>query len=254
MTGGPSMSTFKQRLDKLGEQFQGINDVHPSQWPVAPTMTLLGLIIAAILLLGWQFYWTDELAELEHSQQEEQKLKSDYQQKIQKAVSLDVLKQQKKLVSEYVAALEKQLPNKSEMEALLSDINQAGIGRGLQFELFKPGRDIARDFYIELPITIRVTGKYHEIGLFASDLAALPRIVSLQDVNLFAQSKYNDSNEYRRDARRRPSGKDKDKILTLDAVIKTYRYMEAEEQPGTNNDAAATSAPAPAPVSTRGTS
>lgn len=224
------MTTLTKRLANLAEQFHSLNERHPSQWPLAPTMALFGMIIAVILFLGWRFYWTEELAELEKSRQTEAKLKQDYQQKIQKAISLDVLKQQKKLVSDYVAALEKQLPNKSEMEALLSDINQAGVGRGLQFELFKPGRDIARDYYIELPITIRVTGKYHDIAHFASDLAALPRIVSLQDINISVLAKNNDTSEYRRDTRRRNNDKEKNKTLTLDAVIKTYRYMESEEQ------------------------
>lgn len=216
------------RLANMIEQFTGLNDRHPSQWELLPRVSLFALVISVVLFLGWVLYWADEFDKLEQSVQQEHTLKQAYQQKIQKAVSLSVLKQQKKLVSDYVAALEKQLPNKSEMEALLSDINQAGIGRGLQFELFKPGHDLARDYYVELPIMIRVIGRFHDIGSFASDLAALPRIVSLQNLNMTVSPKSNDSSEYRQ-TRIRHKEKERNRLLTLDAVIKTYRYIESEE-------------------------
>jgi type IV pilus assembly protein PilO len=121
---------------------------------------------------------------------------------------LDGLRKQKKQVGEYVATLEKQLPSKAEMDALLSDINQAGLGRGLQFELFKPGQVVVRDYYAELPIDIKVTGHYHDMASFTSDIANLPRIVTLNKMSLVAG---------------------KDNSLTLDAVAKTFRYLDEEE-------------------------
>jgi type IV pilus assembly protein PilO len=209
--------------------YHTLNDRHPSQWPLLPALMLYAGMMILVIFLGWQLYWENVYAQLVRLEQEELQLKQQYTQKIQKAVSLDVLKQQKKLVSTYVTALEKQLPNQSEMEALLSDITQAGTGRGLQFELFKPGRDTAKNYYAELPINIRLTGKYHDIASFASDLAALPRIVSLQNVHIVSIAKNN--SVYMQTRNNKDKDKDNRHILTLNAVIKTYRYLHSEELP-----------------------
>ena len=139
-------------------------------------------------------------------------MRADYSKKLLKAVSLDGLKQQREQVQQYVIQLEKQLPSKSEMAALLSDINQAGLGRSLQFELFKPGTEVVKDFYAELPIAVRVSGQFHDMGMFASDVAHLSRIVTLNDLSV--------------------APKGKDGVLTLDATAKTYRYLDPEEISG----------------------
>ncbi|TAF71867.1 MAG: pilus assembly protein PilO, partial [Curvibacter sp.] len=141
-------------------------------------------------------------------QDKEAKLREDYKTKLTKAVNLDVLKKQREQVQQYVTQLEKQLPSKAEMDALLSDINQAGLGRSLQFDLFRPGQVAVKEYYAELPITIRVTGKYHDIGSFASDIANLSRIVTLNNLSLAPRQ---------------------DNTLTLDATAKTFRYLDPDE-------------------------
>jgi type IV pilus assembly protein PilO len=192
----------------LGAQFEGLSGRHPGQWPLVPR-ALCGLgVMAVVLALGWYFYIDGQLDELARGEQEEIKLKEDYKTKIQQSINLEGLRKQKAQVGEYVATLEKQLPSKAEMDALLSDINQAGLGRGLQFELFKPGQVVAKDYYAELPIDIKVTGNYHDVGAFSSDIANLPRIVTLNNMNLVAG---------------------KDGLLTLEAIAKTFRYLDADE-------------------------
>jgi len=142
----------------------------------------------------------------------EQALRQDYQAKLIKAVSLEALKRQREQVQQYVIQLEKQLPSKAEMAALLSDINQAGLGRSLQFDLFRPGQIVVREYYAELPIQIRVTGKYHDMGFFASDIAHLSRIVTLNNISIA------------------PQGRDKDaSVLTMEATARTFRYLDPEE-------------------------
>lgn len=189
-------------------QFRGLNGRHPGQWPLIPrALCGVGVIVLAIGL-GWFFYWNAQLEELALGEQEEVTLKQAYKGKIQQAVNLEGLRKQKAQVGEYVASLEKQLPSKAEMDALLSDINNAGLGRGLQFELFKPGQVVVKDYYAELPIDIKVTGNYHDVGAFTSDIANLPRIVTLNNMNLAVV---------------------KDGMLTLDAVAKTFRYLDKDE-------------------------
>ena len=150
----------------LGDQFRGLDTRDPSSWPAVPQYALYGLI--AILVVGalWWVVLKDFDVELETERQKESQLKVDYQTKLQKAVSLDDLKKQREQVMQYVNLLEKQLPSKAEMDALLSDINQAGLGRSLQFELFRPGQLVVKDYYAELPIDVKVTGRYHDIGAF----------------------------------------------------------------------------------------
>jgi len=192
----------------IGAQFQNLNGRHPGQWPLLPR-ALCGVgVLMLVLALGWYFYWDGQLEELSMGEQEEQRLREAYKSKVQQAVNLEALRKQKEQVGEYVATLEKQLPSKAEMDALLSDINQAGLGRGLQFELFKPGQVVVKEYYAELPIDIKITGNYHDVGAFTSDIANLPRIVTLNNLNLVAG---------------------KDGALTMEAVAKTFRYLDREE-------------------------
>ena len=202
------MADLKNVGASMGAQFEGLGGRHPGQWPLLPR-ALCGVgVLVVVLAAGWFAYLDGQLDELAAGQAEEQKLKEDYKSKIQQSINLEGLRKQKAQVGEYVATLEKQLPSKAEMDALLSDINQAGIGRGLQFELFKPGQVIAKDYYAELPIDIKVSGNYHDVGAFSSDIANLPRIVTLNNMNLIAG---------------------KDGVLTLDAIAKTFRYLDADE-------------------------
>lgn len=202
------MADLKRVMDSLTAQFQGLDGRQPGQWPLAPRLLCAFAVLFAVLALGWYFYWSDRIEALDAGVQQEQKLKDEYRSKIAQAMNLDSLRKQKVQVGQYVATLEKQLPNKAEMDALLSDINQSGIGRGLQFELFKPGQVAVKDYYAELPIDIKVVGSYHDIGAFTSDIAHLPRIVTLNSMNLV-------------------SGKDG--VLSLEAIAKTFRYLDPEE-------------------------
>ena len=197
-------------LSTYVDQFRNLNTRDVSTWPIVPRVVAVVAIVALVLFLGWYFYWSDQLAELQRGEDEEVTLKGQYKDKLQQAVNLEPLKKQKELATQYVARLEKQLPSKSEMDALLSDINQAGIGRGLQFELFRPGQATVRDYYAELPINIRLTGNYHDIAAFTSDIASLPRIVTLNNVSIAMP----------------PNGTTP---LALEAVAKTFRYLDQEE-------------------------
>ena len=192
----------------LGSQFQNLAGRPPGQWPLAPRM-LCGIgVVVAVCVGGYFAYWSSQFEEQDALAAQELKLKDEYRSKMAQAINLDALKAQKVQVDMYVERLQKQLPSKAEMAALLTDINQAGVGRGLTFDLFKPGNVVVRDYYAELPIEIRVTGTYHDIGAFASDMANLPRIVTLNNMSLVAG---------------------KDGVLTLDAVAKTFRYLDEEE-------------------------
>jgi type IV pilus assembly protein PilO len=202
------MADLKTIGDTIAAQFRGLGGRHPGQWPLVPRLACGLAVFAAVIGLGWFFYWDSQLEELSKGEQEEQKLRDEFKTKVAQAVSLDALRKQKEQVGEYVSTLEKQLPSKAEMDALLSDINQAGLGRGLQFELFKPGQSSVKNYYAELPIAIRVSGSYHDIGAFTSDIANLPRIVTLNNLSL-------------------SSGKDG--VLALEATAKTFRYLDADE-------------------------
>ena len=171
----------------------------------------LCLAVTAFVLVALWFVWlTNSNDELEAERGKEVTLKADYQKKVAQAANLDLLKKQREQVQQYVTLLEKQLPSKAEMDALLSDINQAGLGRSLQFELFRPGQVVVKDYYAELPIAVRVTGKYHDMGAFVADVAGLSRIVTLNGVTITPQ-------------------KDKD-TLTMDATARTFRYLDDDER------------------------
>jgi len=177
-------------------------------WPLLPKVLVLGLFFVVIIAMGGLLDWRDQIDTLDRLQSDEVKLKESYATKKARAVNLELYVQQLKDIEQSFGALLKQLPNKSEMDALLTDINQAGLGRGLQFELFRPAaQERIADFYAELPITVKVTGNYHDMGAFASDVAQLPRIVTLNDLNVV-----NDKGQ-----------------LTMDAVAKTFRYLDEDE-------------------------
>jgi len=202
------MKSLTEISESLTAQFRDLSGVHPGLWPIAPR--LLSALAALILMLGlgWYFYWNSQFTELETGRAEEQTLKDNYKVKIQQSINLEGLRKQKIQVEHYVSALEKQLPSKAEMDALLADISQAGLGRGLQFELFKPGQATPKDYYAELPIDIKLDGSFHDMGAFASDIAHLSRIVTLNNLNINVG---------------------KDNVLVLEAVAKTFRYLDSEE-------------------------
>lgn len=195
---------------RLQAQFRNLDPNDPSQWPALPRNLLFIVACVAVVAVLW-FAWIQSAdEELVAEKTREEQLRQSYKAKLVQAVNLDALKKQLEQVQQYVTQLEKQLPSKAEMDALLSDINQAGLGRSLQFELFRPGQVAVSEYYAELPITIRVTGTYHDIGLFAADIANLSRIVTLNNLSL---------NPIR----------DREGVLTMDGVAKTYRYLDPEE-------------------------
>lgn len=207
-------STDKKSIDfaaiqaKLSSQFTDLDPKDPSLWPILPRYSLF-FVAALVVVVGLWFAWLSGSQEsLQIEQEKELKLREDFKTKLSKAVNLDVLKKQREQVQQYVTQLEKQLPSKSEMDALLSDINQAGLGRSLQFDLFRPGQVAVKEYYAELPITLKVSGRYHDIGSFASDIANLSRIVTLNNLSINP----------------RPDG-----TLLMDATAKTFRYLDTDE-------------------------
>lgn len=196
-------------LRSFGEQFQGLNPNDPSAWPAIPRYALCVAVAAAVVVALWFFWLTGSNDELEAARAKEVTLRADYQKKVAQAANLELLKKQREQVQQYVTLLEKQLPSKAEMDALLSDINQAGLGRSLQFELFRPGQVSVKDYYAELPIAVRVTGRYHDMGAFAADVANLSRIVTLNNLSVTPT---------------------KEGALVMDATARTYRYLDEQEQ------------------------
>lgn len=203
---------FAALQDNLSRQFRNLDPKDPSLWPLLPKVLLCVFIAVAVAAVAWFAKISEYEDELAAEVAKEQTLRQDYQTKLTKAVSLEALKRQREQVQQYVIQLEKQLPSKAEMAALLSDINQAGLGRSLQFDLFRPGQVVVREYYAELPIQIKVTGKYHDMGYFAADIANLSRIVTLNNISIA------------------PQGKEKDgATLTMEATARTFRYLDPEE-------------------------
>ncbi|MDE1947564.1 MAG: type 4a pilus biogenesis protein PilO [Burkholderiales bacterium] len=192
-------------------QFRGLDANEPGQWPWLPKAVAWAFAIVVVVALGWFLVLSTEYDSLQGARDREPQLKAEFRSKLGQAVNLNELRKQKLQVQEYVTQLEKQLPGKAEMDALLSDINQAGLGRGLQFELFRPGQVEVKDYYAELPIAIRVGGHYHDFGAFAADIANLSRIVTLQNLAISA------------------NGRDPGGNLTMEATARTYRYLDASE-------------------------
>jgi type IV pilus assembly protein PilO len=197
-------------FEGAASQFRGLNPNEPGQWPWLPRFLTWAGVAIVMVVLGWFLFLSDAHDGLDAERNKEPTLKTDFRAKLAQAVNLGELRKQKLQVEEYVTQLEKQLPGKAEMDALLSDINQAGLGRGLQFELFRPGSVVVKDYYAELPISIRVSGRYHDIGSFAADIANLSRIVTLHNLSISAPNS--------------SSG-----ALGMEATARTYRYLDAAE-------------------------
>jgi len=206
-------SSVNQRIlalqDSLRAQFSNLDPRNPVLWPALPRYGLFLVVAVAVVILLWFIWLNGEDDILKESQQKEVQLREEYKTRLAKAINLDALRKQREQVLQYVTQLEKQLPSKAEMDALLSDINQAGLGRSLQFELLRPGAVVVRDYYAELPITIRVTGRFHDLGSFASDVAHLSRIVTLNNLAIMP-------------------GRE-GAVLTMDATAKTFRYLDKDE-------------------------
>ena len=192
----------------MRSQFRGLDPKDPSQWPTVPRALLYIAIALAVIGGIWYFYLSDFQTQLDEAAAQEETLRASYTSKLTKATNLEALKKQREQIRVYVTQLEKQLPSKAEMDALLSDINQAGLGRSLQFELFRPGSVQVRDYYAELPIQVRVTGKYHDMGAFTSDVANLSRIVTLDNLSITPT---------------------KDGQLAMDVTARTFRYLDQDE-------------------------
>lgn len=199
---------IKTWFEGVSEQFRNLDTKDPSSWPSLPKFGLYLLLTVVVVIALWFVWLSDAVDELTLEQEKEAKLREEYKVKLAKAVNLDALKKQREQVQQFVTQLEKQLPSKAEMDALLSDINQAGLGRSLQFDLFRPGQVVVRDYYAELPISVRVTGRYHDIGSFAADISNLSRIVTLNNMTIAPT---------------------RDGTLAMDAIAKTFRYLDAAE-------------------------
>ena len=201
---------FAQVGRSISSQFQGLNKDDPGSWPALPRY--LTYVVVTLLVLGllWYFWLNTSNEELLAEETQEISLRAEYKSKLAQAVNLEALKKQREQVLQYVTQLEKQLPSKAEMDALLSDINQAGLGRSLQFELFRPGQVNVKEFYAELPIAVKVTGSYHDIGTFVADVANLSRIVTLNNLAIAPVT-------------------GKEGMLAMESTAKTFRYLDAEE-------------------------
>ena len=196
-------------FNKIADDFRRTNWKDPGTWSMLPMILVLAIILAVIPVAGYFLVWDPQYTDLTKLRGDEETLKKDYLAKKTQAVNLDLHKQQLREIDTQFGALLKQLPNKAQMDALLVDINQAGLSRGLQFELFRPAaNESAREFYSELPIQVRVTGNYHDMGAFAADVGQLPRIVTLNDVSIEAS---------------------KDGNLSMDVTARTFRYLDEDE-------------------------
>jgi type IV pilus assembly protein PilO len=198
-------------FEGAASQFRSLNPNEPGQWPLLPKIVTWFFVALIMVVLGWFLLLSGLHDELDTERAKEPTLKADYRNKLGQAVNLAELRKQKLQVEEYVTQLEKQLPGKAEMDALLSDINQAGLGRGLQFELFKPGQVVVKDYFAELPISIKVSGRYHDMGAFAGDISNLSRIVTLHNLNIVS------------------APKDSSGALSMEATARTYRYLDPNE-------------------------
>lgn len=203
----PKLS-LAERVEPLLAQFRNLDAKDPSVWPPIPRYLLSTAVVAFVVGACWYAWLGDSAAALEAEKAKELVLRDEYKKKVAKVVNLDALKKQRELVLQYVTQLEKQLPSKAEMDALLSDINQAGIGRNLQFDLFRPGQVAVKEYYAELPISVRVVGRYHDIGAFVADVANLSRIVTMSNLTIVPA---------------------KDGTLAMDGTANTFRYLDADE-------------------------
>ena len=195
--------------EQLQGQFSNLDPKNPVVWPVLPRYALLLTVTVVVVVVLWFLWLSGEDDLLKQEREKEVRLREEYKTKLVKAVNLEALRKQREQVLQYVTQLEKQLPSKAEMDALLSDINQAGLGRSLQFELFRPGQVAIKNYYAELPIALKVSGRFHDMGSFVSDVAHLSRIVTLNNLTIVPQQR--------------------DGALTMEATAKTFRYLDQDE-------------------------
>ena len=212
------MATAKSKGPDFGaalrgglSQFRDLNPNQPGQWPLLPRLAVWAVVAIAVVVIGWFVELSSQADDLQAARDKEPTLKAEYKTKLAQAINLDALKKQKEEVQTYVTQLEKQLPGKAEMDALLTDINQAGVGRGLVIDQFIPGQTETKEYYAELPIAIRVSGRFHDIGAFAADIAALSRIVTLHNLSIS------------------PDPKSAGGGLSMEALARTYRYLDPAE-------------------------
>lgn len=203
-----SSEKFSNLINGFSRQFKGLDPKDPSVWPALPKYLLYLVVTVFVVGALWYVWLQDSDIQLQAERTKEVQLREDYKKKLAQAVNLDALRKQREQVQQYVTQLEKQLPSKAEMDALLSDINQAGLGRSLQFDLFRPGSVSVKEYYAELPIALRVTGRFHDIGAFTSDIAHLSRIVTLNNITIVPG---------------------RDGALSMDTTAKTFRYLDPEE-------------------------
>jgi len=195
------------------EDFNRIDPKNMGSLPPPVKAVLLGIMLLLLVGAGYWFMWQPAIEELDQSRAKEAQLRETFLAKKKEAVNLEAYKQQMVDIERTFGSLLRQLPNKSQMDGLLTDINQVGLERGLEFELFKPGQEKVSEFYAEMPISIRVTGGYYELGAFAAGISKLSRIVTLNDLKLVPVA----------------SKDGKDSVLTVEAVAKTFRYLDASE-------------------------
>lgn len=201
-------------FEEIAEDFRRLGVTDVGSWALIPKVTILLSILLGVMLLAWLLFWSEQLETLETKRQEEEKLKQEFVSKKEQAINLDAYVQQLNDVDRSFGALLKQLPNKAEMESLLVDVNQAGLGRGLQFELFRPGAEVIHDFYAEMPVSVRLLGSYHDLGAFSADIAKLPRIVTLNNLSIQQQGAVTNLATA---------------PLAMEMTIKTFRYLDEEE-------------------------
>jgi len=204
----PKISLPALNFEKIAQDFRNLNPNDIGTWPVIPRFAVLVGLFVGLLVVGYLVVWSEQYDVLDNRQQEELKLKDEYVSKRRQTINLSLYEQQLNEIDRSFGALLKQLPNKAEVESLLVEINQSGLGRGLSFELFKPGQEALKEFYAELPVSVKLTGNYHDLGAFAEDIGRLPRIVTLNNIAIAPQ---------------------KDGSLSMEAIAKTFRYLDEEE-------------------------
>jgi type IV pilus assembly protein PilO len=223
----PKLNLPQVDFRQLAEDFRTLDPKDPGMWPPIPRAIILVSIFLLLLLLAWWFGWNTQIESLTAKEQEEVKLKEEWLSKKRQAVNLDEYRKQLVDIDRSFGVLLKQLPNKSEMESLLIDINQAGLGRGLQFEYFKPNPEVVKGFYAELPITLKVTGSYHDLGAFAGDVAKMPRIVTLNEIDISENAAGKDAGA--KDKAEKSAAAGTVGTLFMSATAKTFRYLDDEE-------------------------
>ena len=218
---------------KWAEQLKGLDPQKPQEWPALPRYLLLVAVGLGVVALLWWVWLSSTYGAYQAEVHKESQLRAEFQSKQNQAVNLDSLKLQREQVFQYVTQLEQQLPSTSDIGMLLADINQAGQGRSLQFELLRPGQVVLRDYHAELPIELKVIGRFHNMGLFASDVAQFSRIVTLNNLSISTvkdpQGKDTQGKDTTIKDQALAAGADKGVLLTMEATAKTFRYLEAEE-------------------------